>query len=229
MGQTGCEAVSSLAPMRGNCAMLTKIVQERFRRRGLMLTWMADFATVCRPRIISPLCRRLPGYDPLKQRLPRLGLEIDGSSDRLWNRVCSVGRRDGILLVGFAGIRYRGIPALVDEVTPVASRNTVGKGGKPKKGLFGEVVSGDTCCDAPGGCSQCAIGKACQHSHQCDDCVFCKARAKRAAQAATSPFVPIHQRPDYQPQPPDILLVNVVELDPAAKEKECNPFRASTW
>ncbi len=53
------------------------------------------------------------------------------------------------------------------------------------------------------------------HPHHCDDCAFCRARAKKAAEQLNAPFVPIHKRPDYAVQSPDILTISVSGLDDA--------------
>jgi hypothetical protein len=89
---------------------------------------------------------------------------------------------------------------------PVANRT-------PKKGLFGEVTGGQKC-----DCDPCTAGNAVAHKHACDDCVFCKARAKRAALAANAPHLPLHRQPGYRVQPPDVLFVSVTHSGSAAAD-----------
>ncbi len=61
------------------------------------------------------------------------------------------------------------------------------------------------------------------HEHpslHCDDCAFCRARAKKQAEQATASFVPIHKRRDYTVQPPDILSINATQAAGTANRDE---------
>lgn len=103
-------------------------------------------------------------------------------------------------------------PRLV-ETRPV-SKQTSGS----EKGLFETAASKECVCD------HCTAGKAVAHNHECDDCVFCKARAKKAAQVAEAPgevpFVPIHRRPGYRVHSPDILFITVTLADGLPVDKQ---------
>lgn len=59
------------------------------------------------------------------------------------------------------------------------------------------------------------------HHHHGDDCAFCRARAKKLAEQANAPFIPIHKRADYTVQPPDILTINVSDSEEStAKDQQ---------
>jgi hypothetical protein len=59
------------------------------------------------------------------------------------------------------------------------------------------------------------------HTHHCDDCAFCRARAAKMAEQLDAPFVPIHKRPDYTVQPPDMLHIEVSDpADPASSDQQ---------
>ena len=84
-------------------------------------------------------------------------------------------------------------PRLSEWPHTVSARQVLGHDVHAKAGLVADVVHGESC----------------NHTHHSDDCAFCKAREKRAREALAA-FVPLHKRPDYCVESPDILTVNVV-------------------
>jgi protein involved in polysaccharide export with SLBB domain len=84
-------------------------------------------------------------------------------------------------------------PRLRERPHTVSARQVIGQEVDAKAGLDSDVVQGESC----------------NHTHHSDDCAFCKAREKRAREALAA-FVPLHKRPDYCVESPDILTVNVV-------------------
>jgi protein involved in polysaccharide export with SLBB domain len=56
------------------------------------------------------------------------------------------------------------------------------------------------------------------HTPHCEDCAFCRARAKKIAEQLNAPFVPIHKRADYTVQPPDILTIDVSGIEDAPED-----------
>ncbi len=103
-------------------------------------------------------------------------------------------------------------PRLASEARPISMHRAFGPGINSNAGLVGEVVSAESCCAKPSGCPECSSDKTCTHAHRCEDCAFCKARARRAQHAAVR-FVPLHKRPDYHVESSDILAVNITPTE----------------
>ncbi len=100
-------------------------------------------------------------------------------------------------------------PCMSERPHTVSTRQVIGNGVNSNTGLVGEVVPSDSCGNA----------------HHGDDCAFCKARARRVQEAANAPFVPLHQRPDYCVESPDILTVNVVPVGLEESLTDKQPIR----
>lgn len=98
-------------------------------------------------------------------------------------------------------------PRMSERPHTVSARQVIGHGVNSNAGLVGEVVHGESC----------------NHAHHSDDCAFCKARAQRAQEAAAA-FVPLHQRPEYCVESPDVLRVNVVSAGPEENATQNQPI-----
>lgn len=100
-------------------------------------------------------------------------------------------------------------PRMSERPHTVSARQVIGHGVNSNAGLVGEVVENDSC----------------GHAHHSDDCAFCKARARKAQEAANAIFIPLHKRPDYCVEPPDILMVNVVPTGSKTLPADVQPIR----
>jgi len=100
-------------------------------------------------------------------------------------------------------------PRMNQRPHAVSARQVIGHGPNSNAGLVGEVVHGDSG----------------NHAHHGDDCAFCKARARRAQEAAHAQFVPLHQRPGYCVESPDIITVNVVPAGLEETPTDKQPIR----
>ncbi len=100
-------------------------------------------------------------------------------------------------------------PRMSERPHTVSAPQVIGHGVNSNAGLVGDVVPNDSC----------------GHAHHSDDCAFCKARARKTQEAANAMFIPLHKRPDYCVEPPDILTVNVEPTGLEESRTENQPIR----